>query len=768
MSLSLSELKKLHDKGLALIYLREKSKRPFETGWTTQAPKKWEELENSFERSYNLGVRLGEPSKLPSGNYLAAIDCDVKSKSRKALREMNDALRGLGIDLDSAPIVMSGRGNGSKHVYVQTRVPLKPQKFAQSKIKVKVLMPGEKKPYTEKEKAQLTQAEQDQGYRIRPAWEIALMGTGQQTVLPPSIHPDTGWAYKWASPFTVKQMPVFKVLERQEMKALHTASDTSSFKAETVDLYSSELSLNWISTIEEGAPRGSRSEVLLGVSMAMCRAGFTDNQILSVLSDPNHGISEAVYERRNGRASAVQWLTQYALTKARHETNIMRKFENKPEMKPLGKKEVKKINQELEDERHWQQELQKNEKKGYKNNLNNVELILSNVVGEKVFVHDQFSTRDSYGMDTAWGGKKAQNLGDIDLIKIRRWLSSTSFKIEPGKDLVLDAVKFIADRNKVHPVREWLKSLEWDGVSRIDTWIRDYLKGEAEEPYLSEVSRTFLLAMVARVYQPGCQWDYTLVLEGAQGTYKSSTARALAGDEWFMDNLPDLRDKDVMLNLQGKWVIELGELADVKRGDYNLVKAYLNRRVDRVRSPYDKLPQDTPRQSVFIGTVNEGEYLKDPTGNRRFWPVKVGMCDVDGLKRARDQLFAEAVWIYENCFDGKLMLGKEATAQATAAQDDRRINDDSTEMEEALHAFISSEAKKPESKRFDFTRFKLKTLFQSFGPWMEWEGKTYCVQLGAQVLHRVGAEKRKIKGQRLWRLGDEKGGTPFLQKNGKY
>jgi predicted P-loop ATPase len=753
MSIVLSELKRLHEKGMALIYLRPKSKRPFEDGWTSAKPKKWEELEASFEPTYNVGVRLGAPSRLKSGLYLGAIDCDVKSKSRKAMQEMNDKLRGLELDLDSAPIVMSGRGNGSKHIYVATREPMRAMKYAQSKHKVKVSMPGEERHHSKTEMEELTAAERKAGTRIRPAWEISFMGTGQQTVLPPSIHPDTGFKYAWASPFKAKYLPTFKPEKHAPKRKVGQPEQTTrglNFKAEDVNLWESRLPVPFIKMIETGEGCEDRSASLMSIAMSMCRAGFTDNQILSVLSDSNHWIGAVGFEhaQTQSRAVAVAWLYKYTLVKARYETHIMRRFENKPVLRPITKEKAQAIKKELEEEHEWQHELQRTEKGGYKTSLTNVELVLSNKQAPNVFIHDLFSTRDSYGVDTEWGGKKGEHLSDVDLIKIRRWLSGSIYNIEPCSGLVLDAVKFIADRNKTHPVREWLNGLKWDGVRRLATWMKDYLGAVAPEPYLSEVSRLFLLAMIKRVFEPGCQWDYTIVLEGDQGTFKSTTARVLAGDKWFMDNLPDLRDKDAMLNLQGKWVIELGELADVKRGDYNAVKAYLNRRVDTVRSPYGMLKMDIPRQNVFVGTVNEGEYLKDPTGNRRFWPIRVGMCDVERLKAAREQLFAEAMWVYENCFDGKLMLKSKANQQAQEAQRDRRIDDDSTVMEDALLEFM---ADKKRSKDFNFSEFKISQLFETCMPWDKWAGKGYHYNLAAQVLTRLGFQKRSPQnGQRLW------------------
>jgi predicted P-loop ATPase len=231
-----------------------------------------------------------------------------------------------------------------------------------------------------------------------------------------------------------------------------------------------------------------------------------------------------------------------------------------------------------------------------------------------------------------------------------------------------------------------------------------------------------------------------------------------------MDNLPDLKDKDSMLNLQGKWLIELGELANVKRTDFNLVKAYLVRRTDTVRPHFGRLVNDVPRQSVFIGTVNEGQYLKDPTGNRRYWPVQVGNCDVKGLSSVRDQLFAEAMHVYRSTNE-ILMLGPVATAQALEAQEDRRIDDEETEMREAMVEFSQTEA----GKAFDFQRFRIRDLASGVGaPFGKWASDRYFAQTASQVLRNLGFERRKVGGQRIWgrpknevESGDENLGALF-------
>lgn len=735
MSLKLSELKKLHDLGLSLIFLRPNDKRPLENGWTSGPRKSWDEIKESFHPSYNVGVRLGESSYIEGQGYLCCIDVDIKDPAYK--KDAFAKLKEIVGDGDGFGVVLSGSGNGSRHCYGVSSKPFKMVEIEKHKGK----------------------------------WEICAYSTGRQMVLPPSLHP-SGNGYQWLKPLDGTPLSCVDPEKFRKGKALGQdagdGNENEVFKAVEVDLYSSSLSLSDIKKITEGKGVTDRSAELLSLAMKMCRAKMSDNEILSVLSDRGNWIAEASYEhtQSDSRARAVKWLKTYTLDKARFNLHPMRLFENAPDYSALPKTKPEKVQElktQIEDETAWQTELQTTKEGAVKLSLFNVEKILSNVQGQSIFVRDEFASRDSYGMDTSWGGKKGSPLTDIDLIKLRAWMSGTKFKLEPGKDIALDAMKLIADRNKHHPVMEWLKSLEWDGTPRLSSWIKTYCNGDAPDPYLSEVSRIFILAMIKRVFEPGCQWDYTLVLEGKQGTYKSTTARILAGDAWFMDNLPDLRDKDVMLNLQGKWVVELGELADVKRGDYNLVKAYLNRRVDTVRSPYDKLKQDIPRQSVFIGTVNEGEYLKDPTGNRRFWPVKVGMCDVEALKRDRDQLFAEAMYVYENFFDGKLMLSEEAAAQASRAQEERRITDDSTEMEEKLFEFMHSKA----GQKFPWDKFKLNQLFDHMDCWFDWKGKSYMLQVGSQILYRQGFVRRKIKGQRVWEKGGRGGQTPSLGMGGR-
>ncbi|MFW2545511.1 VapE domain-containing protein [Primorskyibacter sp. 2E107] len=219
-----------------------------------------------------------------------------------------------------------------------------------------------------------------------------------------------------------------------------------------------------------------------------------------------------------------------------------------------------------------------------------------------------------------------------------------------GKDLVADAAQTVARKLAFHPIRDDLRALRWDGKPRLDSWLVRHA-GAEDTPYSRAVGRKFLIAMVARVMQPGCKHDHTLVLSGPQGQNKSTACRVLAGAKYFSDTLPSITGDrtDAIRHLQGKWLVELAELAPSRKSETEDLKAFLSGAVDRVRLPYARYDETFPRQCVFVGTTNEEQFLRDASGGRRFWPVTVGrVIDIDALAAERGQLFAEAFAAYSD------------------------------------------------------------------------------------------------------------------------
>jgi predicted P-loop ATPase len=289
---------------------------------------------------------------------------------------------------------------------------------------------------------------------------------------------------------------------------------------------------------------------------------------------------------------------------------------------------------------HWTLGLTPNNRGVPFGNLRNVLYALRHASEwQGVLAYDAFAARVITQKPLPWGDRTEEWADDHDT-RACEWMQEQGIPAAAG--VVGRGIQTVARENRVHPVRDYLHALNWDGTPRVNIWLTRYL-GVEDTPYVRAVGDRFLISAVARVEQPGCKADQVLILEGPQGTLKSSALQALA-NPWFTDRISNLGSKDAAMEVAGVWLIEMSELDALTKASNSAIKSFVSRRSDRFRPPYGKHVVDHPRQCVFAGTINPLEgYLNDPTGARRFWPVVCGGIDLETLIRDRDQLWAEAL-----------------------------------------------------------------------------------------------------------------------------
>lgn len=272
----------------------------------------------------------------------------------------------------------------------------------------------------------------------------------------------------------------------------------------------------------------------------------------------------------------------------------------------------------------WTEDLIANTKGEYESISTNINLILQNdQILKKAFSYNWFDNKRYINRDCPWRKLNNPNtpepMRDLDYSGIRNYIEcvygiASSLKID-------DSVAIEVERNGFHPVRDYILSQKWDGVRRVDTLLIDYF-GTDDTPYTRAVIRKALCAAVARIFEPGTKYDMVLILVGAQGTYKSTFIKKL-GVNWFSDTFSTLQGKEAYEQLQGAWIIEIAELSALKKSEAESIKQYISKCDDSFRPAYGRTVETYRRQCVFFGTTNDIDFLKDPTGNRRFNPVDV-------------------------------------------------------------------------------------------------------------------------------------------------
>lgn len=324
---------------------------------------------------------------------------------------------------------------------------------------------------------------------------------------------------------------------------------------------------------------------------------------------------------------------------------------------------------------NWQEKLSINKNGQIKDDLQNLVLIIQNDESLKSIAYNQH--RDGIDVKGVLAWKQIKSgWNDSDMSALKVYFDKTYGVWSPTK--IKEALIAVAAERAYHPIKEYLNSLpEWDEIPRVDSLLIDYL-GAEDNSYTRAVMRKTLCAAIARIYEPGTKFDHILVLNGPQGIGKSTFFNKL-GERWFSDSLTisDMRDKAAAEKLQGYWILELGELAGIKKMDVETVKSFISRTDDKYRASYGFNVESHPRQCIIVGSTNcESGFLRDITGNRRFWPVKVGGASKKKAWELTDieQIWAEAIVKYRA--GEELYLKGEDAVMAFAEQSDAMESDD--------------------------------------------------------------------------------------------
>lgn len=321
----------------------------------------------------------------------------------------------------------------------------------------------------------------------------------------------------------------------------------------------------------------------------------------------------------------------------------------------------------------WKSRLKISRTGGVIGNLENIAIALrGDSLWAGAFAEDKFKQQVSLMRQSPWENNCTTPVAwhENDTLHLTEWLQQQG--VPAARINTEDAVKMVASENSFHPVREYFNGLVWDGRARISSWLT-YFLGADDTPFNQAVGARWLVSAVARVMRPGCKADCMLILEGPQGSYKSSVFRSLA-EPWFTDEIADLGSKDAAQQLRGVWIIELAELDVMSRAESARIKAWVSRSTDRYRPSYGHTVIDFPRQCIFAGTCNRSDYLRDDTGGRRFWPVRIGTIDIHALRAERDQLWAEALTRF-NSGDKWWLHETDLIADAVEIQEARRTPD---------------------------------------------------------------------------------------------
>lgn len=302
---------------------------------------------------------------------------------------------------------------------------------------------------------------------------------------------------------------------------------------------------------------------------------------------------------------------------------------------------------------------------------------LKNVFCFNTFTGDVEHSQDNILLSPT--AKLGTTIADIDMASLRNYLTR-KYNLSPSRGNVEDAVIDVALCNQYHPIKDYLESVRWDGVARLDTWLTDIL-GAADTSFYRAAGRKIFVAAVKRIYNPGCYFAQLPIIEGMQRIGKSRLLKEMGGEWYASIHLKTQDSKSIVEDMRGKWILEIEEMAGFSRQEVEYMKAFISRQTDRVRAAYARHANDYPRQSVMIATMNpdgaENKYLNDQTGNVRYWPIACAdnkKIKIDQFIDLRDQYFAEAMVLYQK--GEPLWLDTEEQEQVAEVQQELRLAED--------------------------------------------------------------------------------------------
>lgn len=727
----LNEVAPLVRAGVAVHWLRPRSKAPVDDGWSTAPVATIERLRASYAPGLNGGVRLGEPSKL-GDLYLHLIDVDIRdtAQAADAWAELDRLLPGA----RDLPFVVSGSGGESRHVYLLCETAFPSKKLARSAGFKMVFDPAKGREVKRRD------------------WEIELFGTGKQAVLPPSIHPDTGRPYRWGRPLDLEliELGLGPVISAERLAGMGVRLEAPSDEDLVGLTRQNPLGLEEpeIRRILADLPLDDWCEdrdgwLQVGMALHHEHAGAESGYALwcefsRQSAKFNEKEQRQVWKSFKGRPVSVRMAT---LVKAAAIARLERQFDDEPESNTLpspmpaaeaddfddlldgADDPLDEIISEVADvDTLWRRKLDLTEDGIIKPTLHNVRLIvahdprtrglpqLNEFLGEVVqrqspgqLAKARRASKEvkqlagpiwrvrNRGNGDQWND--ARDNAIRDLFEAPKTQGGYGLKIT-DRDLKA-AVDMVARDNGFHPVREYLTGLKWDGQARLDTFFVRHL-GAPDNAYSREIARLFMLGAVARAFEPGHKFDFVPILEGLQGKRKSTFIKILARD-WSAELQGDFHDRKAMVEkMQGAWILEIPELSGFSKAEVQEIKAFVSAESDKVRLAYARRGDSYLRQCVFAGSTNEGRYLRDSTGARRFWPVHCTVAEIDtaAVEREIDQVWAEAFAAYQTLRTAQphgtlpLFLRDEALAEAQRIQESRRVETSEDAMAGKIGAWL--------------------------------------------------------------------------------